>query len=158
MKTIEEEIWDYIDGNVTAEEKQSIAAKIASNTDYHSCFQELSKLNALMAADGLEEASMSFSRNVMDAVALEIAPKALKTKVNKNIILGIAAFFILSLLAILVYAFANSDTSGFQMPAYTSNFEWSSYFTPMFLKVFLFFDATLALLYFDRLLRRKNAL
>lgn len=158
MKTIDEEIWDYIDGNCTAEEQQSIAAKIAANADYARCFQELSKLNALMTTEDLEEPSMSFSRNVMEAVALEIAPKALKTKVNNKIILGIAAFFILSLLAILVYAFANSDSSGFKMQTLTTGFHLSRYITPMFLKIFLFFDVTLALLYFDRLLRRKNAL
>jgi anti-sigma factor RsiW len=158
MKTIEEEIWDYIDGNGTAEEQQSVAAKIEENADYSRCFQELSKLNALMTSGQLEEPSMSFTRNVMDAVALEIAPKALQTRVNNKIILGIAAFFILSLLAILVYAFANSDVSGFTMQTYNTNFHISSYITPTFLKIFLFFDVTLALLYFDRLLRRKNAL
>jgi hypothetical protein len=158
MKTIEEEIWAYIDGNGTAEELQSIAKKIAADADYSQCFQELSKLNALMLADQLEEPSMSFSRNVMEAVAHEIAPKTLQTKVNHKIIMGIAAFFMLSLLAILIYAFANSDVSGFTMPTYNTNFHLSSYITPTFLKIFLFFDVTLALLYFDRLLRRKNAL
>ena len=157
MKTIDEEIWAYIDGSCNAAESQRIAEKIATDDNYAVAFQELSKLNDLMAADELEEPSMSFSRNVMEAVALEIAPKKLTTKVNNKIIYSIAAFFILSIAAIFVYAFANSTPSGteFTMPAVSFKMDLSQMLSPLYMKIFLMFDLALLLLYMDRLIRRK---
>lgn len=158
MKTIDEEIWAYIDGSCSAEESQAIAGKIATNKAYAVTYQELSKLNELMGSEDLEEPSMSFSRNVMEAVALEMAPKRLKTRVDNKIIFGIAGFFVLSLLAILVYAFANAESgiSTAELPKFNLTFNPGNYITPSFLKGFLFFDLLLALLYMDRLLRRRN--
>jgi hypothetical protein len=159
MKTIEEEIWTYMDGTCNPREKESIAVKIATDNNYAVTYKELLKLNELLASNDLEEPSMSFSRNVMEAVALEVAPKKLKTKVDNRIILGIGAFFSLSLLSILVYAIAASDISAsdFQMPRMNLNINFSQFLTPGLIKIFLFFDLMLALVYFDRLLRRKNS-
>jgi len=101
---------------------------------------------------------MSFSRNVMDAVALEIAPKKLSTRVNNNIIYGIAAFFILSLAAIFVYVLANSTypaQSAFKLPEASFSFNMREMLSPLSMKIFLMVDLALALLYMDRLLRRK---
>jgi hypothetical protein len=157
MKTIDEEIWAYIDGSCSASESQRVAEKIASDDNYALAFQELSKLNALMASDELEEPSMSFSRNVMDAVAQEIAPKKLTTRVNNTIIYGIAAFFILSLSAIFIYILANSSSSAseFRMPTANFSFDLSHILSPLSMKIFLMVDLALALVYMDRLLRRK---
>ena len=157
MKTIDEEIWDYIDGSCDAAESERIAAKIATDERYASSYQELMKLNTLMAADDLEEPSMSFSRNVMEAVALEIAPKKLTTKVNNKIIYSIAAFFILSIAAIFVYALANSTPGGteFTMPVVSFKMDLSQMLSPLYMKIFLMFDLALLLLYMDRLIRRK---
>jgi len=159
MKTIDEEIWAYIDGSCDALERTRIAEKIATDESYALAFQELSKLNELMASEELEEPSMSFSRNVMDAVAQEIAPKKLNTKVNNGIIYGIAAFFLLSLSAIFIYVVANSSptvsTAEFKLPSPAFNFDLSEVLSPLSMKIFLMVDLTLALLYMDRLLRRK---
>ena len=157
MKTIDEEIWDYIDGSCDAAESDRIAAKIATDDRYASSYQELLKLNALMAADDLEEPSMSFSRNVMDAVALEIAPKKLTTKVNSKIIYSIAAFFIFSIAAIFFYVLANISPGGseFKMPTASIRMDLSQLLSPVSMKIFLMVDLALALLYLDRLIRRK---
>lgn len=157
MKTIDEEIWDYIDGSCDAAESERITAKIATDERYARSYQELVKLNTMMAADELDEPSMSFSRNVMDAVALEIAPKKLTTRVNNKIIYSIAAFFILSIVAIFVYVLANSTPSGteFKMPSLSLRFDLSQMLSPLYMKIFLMFDLTLLLLYMDRLIRRK---
>lgn len=158
MKTIDEEIWAYIDGSCAASESQRIAEKIATDDTYSVAFQELSKLHELMASEELEEPSMSFSRNVMDAVALEIAPKKLTTRVNSYIIYGIAAFFLLSLSAIFIYVLANSTgpaVDDFKLPSTTFSFNLTEMLSPLSMKIFLMVDLALALLYMDRLLRRK---
>lgn len=159
MKTIDEEIWVYIDRSCDASERLRIAEKIATDDNYAAAFQELSKLNALMASEELEEPSMSFSRNVMDAVAQEIAPKKLSTKVNQNIIYGIGGFFMLSIAAIFIYILANSGSSsggsGLKLPSPTFNFDLSQMLSPLSMRIFLMVDVALALVYMDRLLRRN---
>ncbi len=157
MKTIDEQIWAYIDGSCNASESQHMAEKIATDEHYAKAYQELLKLNELLMTDTLDEPSMSFSRNVMDAVALEMAPKKLTTRVNNNIIYGIAGFFIVSIAAIFIYILANSTGSGmgFSMPAPTFSLDLSGMFSPLAMKIFLIFDVALALIYLDRLLRRK---
>ena len=157
MKTIDEEIWAYIDGSCDAAEIERIDTMISTDERYRKSYQELMQLNQLMVSDELEEPSMSFNRNVMEAVALEIAPKKLTTKVNNGIIYSIAAFFILSITAILVYVLANSRLGGteFKLPNLSHNLDLSQLLNPLSMKIFLMFDLVLLLLYMDRLIRRK---
>ena len=160
MITIEEEIWDYIDGNSSQEQQLAVEAKIASDPVYSSLYQELLEINKEMSGMGLEEPSMSFTRNVMEQVKLEIAPVSMKTKVDKRIIYSISAFFICSILAIVGYIIANSDFS-FQ-PLKLNHFfssaqlDFGKYITPTFIKVFLFVDVLLAFAYLDSFMRRKR--
>ena len=82
MKSIDEEIWDYIDGTISESQKADIEAKIAGNPDYKAVYNDLIEINRMMHATEFEEPSMSFTRNVMEQVKLELAPVALKTKVK----------------------------------------------------------------------------
>ena len=161
MITMEEEIWDYIDGNSSPEKALSVQAKIASDPAYGSLYEELLAINYQMNGLQLEEPSMSFSRNVMEQVKLEIAPVSLKTKVDTRIIYGIAAFFICFILSILGYILSNSTFNftdikfnmGFQM----EHIDFGKYVTPASIKIFLFVDLLLALAFIDSYLRRRRA-
>ena len=68
MNTIEEQLWNYIDGNCTPVERLEIEAKLAVNVQYYSMYQELLKVNEELNALDFEEPSMSFTRNVMEKV------------------------------------------------------------------------------------------
>jgi len=116
------------------------------------------EMDALLKSMELEEPSMSFSRNVMEQVALETAPVALKTKVNKQVIYSIAAFFAACMLGIFVYALTNSSF----------DYSWSKIeldlgkvtdkiTSSQFLKLFLMLDAVIALIWLDSVLRRRLA-
>ena len=152
MTTIEEQIWDYIDGIGSAEYISEIEDKIASDEAYKAIYQELSALHQQIGDISLEEPSMSFSRNVMEMVSLEIAPASLKTKVDKRIIYGVSAFFIIAIAAIFIYALSQLQFTG---PKVTLTFNLTSYMTPTLFKGFLFADMIIGLLYLDRLLRKK---
>lgn len=157
MITMEEEIWDYIDGKCTAEQIIAIEIKIASDPAYRSLYEEFLSVHQQMDSLELDEPSMSFTRNVMEQVKLEIPPVALKTKVDTRIIYGIAAFFGLSLLALTVYVISNLN---FTMPAVnmqTESLDFSKYLTPTFIKVFILIDIILGLIYLDSVFRRKKA-
>lgn len=159
MKTIEEEIWEYIDGVCDPAQCLELKAKIDSDPLYHKTYAELMQVHELISAEELDEPSMSFTRNVMEQVNVEIAPVALKTKVDHRIIYAIGGFFILSILAIFIYAIMNSTYSmpEFKMPQWNFNMAMSAEATSLSMKVFLFLDLVLALIYFDRYIRRVLA-
>jgi anti-sigma factor RsiW len=159
MKTIDEEIWDYLDGGLTADQTAEISAKIDSDPAYQQAYTELQEVHQLMKGAELEEPSMSFTRNVMDQVKLEIAPIALKTKVSKTIIYSIAAFFLLSIMALMVYTIANSTLSDetFKVPSLKLPVNTQEFITPTSIRIFFFVDIVLALIYLDSFLRRKKA-
>jgi hypothetical protein len=112
------------------------------------------ELTAMLNSMELEEPSMSFTRNVMEKVELEIKPVALKTKVDQRIINSIAAIFVLAILAVVAYAIANSKFTYTMTQVHLKLNVDKDYFSA-FIKVFLGIDLIIALLYFDRLLRRS---
>ncbi|MES2417758.1 MAG: hypothetical protein V4541_06195 [Bacteroidota bacterium] len=157
MNTIEEQLWNYIDGHCTAAEKLEIEAILAINPQYHKVYEELMAVHQELGKLDFEEPSMSFSRNVMEQVNLELKPVALKTKVDNRIIYSIGAFFVLSLLCIFGYALATSDLK-FDFGAAKINipFKVDQLVNHTSLMIFLFVDVVLALIYFDSFLRKRN--
>ncbi|WP_316786031.1 hypothetical protein [Pedobacter frigiditerrae] len=155
MNTIEEQLWNYIDGICTAEEKIDIEHKIAVNIQYHTTYQELLAVHNELNKIDFEEPSMSFTRNVMEKVNLELKPVALKTKIDNRIIYSIGAFFALSIIGIFIYAIAKSNaTFDFKMP--TINFDAGKYVNATTIQVFVLVDVALGLLYLDSFLRKRN--
>ena len=155
MNTIEEQLWNYIDGNCTDEEKAQIEAKLSINSQFQQTYQELLAVNSELNKLDFEEPSMSFTRNVMEQVNLELKPVALKTKVDNRIIYSIMGFFILAMLAIFGYVIAMSDLS-FASPLAKINFQFDieKIINPTFFKVFLMIDVVLILIFIDSYFRK----
>jgi hypothetical protein len=159
MNNLEEKLWNYIDGNCTPDEYQAISAQIASNEVYNYKYQELLSLNSEFSAMDLDEPAMAFTYNVIEAIRTEEAKKPLKAAVNKRIIISIAVFFTLTILALLAYTFANIDWAGQRVPTLTTDYklpEIKSFITKPVIQGFFFFDTILALFLFDAYLRRKK--
>ena len=157
MNTIEEQLWNYIDGNCTPEEQAEIAVKLTVDHHYYTTYQELLKVNDELNKLDFEEPSMSFTRNVMEKVNLELKPVALKTKVDNRIIYSIGGFFTLVLVSIFVYALATSNFDyKLDLPKMSYSFEPGKYINHTSLQIFLFFDVVLALIYLDGVLRKRN--
>lgn len=152
MTTIEEQIWDYIDGIGSVGYRLEIERKIASDEAYKALYQELLALNQQIGEISLDEPSLSFSRNVMEMVKLEIAPVSMKTKVDTRIIYTISAFFIVAITAIFIYVLSQLH---FTAPKIDVAVNLTSYLTPNLIRGFLFIDVVIGLLYLDRLLRKK---
>ncbi|UKT63485.1 anti-sigma factor family protein [Pedobacter mucosus] len=156
MNTIEEQLWDYIDGNLSETEAGVIEAEILNNVEFKAKYEELSKLNLAFQKLDLDEPSMSFTRNIMENIALLPAPVAMKTKVDTRIIYSIGGFFILSLLALFGYTVydANLSWSSFNV-AQKFTLEIDHLITPLTTNVFLFMDLILCLVLMDYVLRKK---
>lgn len=155
MNQIEEQLWNYIDGNCTAEELAHIKARLLVDEQYQKVYEELLAVNKALTQLDFEEPSMSFSRNVMEQVNLEIKPVALKTKVDNRIVYSIMAFFLLPMLSILAYVISQSDVN-FSPSLLKTNFQFDTekILTPTFIKVFFITDVILLLLFIDSYFRK----
>lgn len=162
MNSIEEKLWNYIDGSCTAEEKQAIAILIAKDEVYMRKYHELLKLNEEFTSMELDEPSMAFTYNVMETIRTQHAQQPLKAAINKRIILGIAIFFIVTIAALVMFALSSVNwhtaDNSIKVPEQLSVNHVTSFFTGPVIKGFLFFDVVIGLFLLDTYLRRKSVL
>ena len=159
MNLIEQRIWDYLDGTVTAQQRELTEQLIKSDPLYRQVYDECKSFNNLVSAIDQEEPSMGFSRNVMERINLEPVPATLKSLIDKRIIFGIAAFFlftITALLGVLFYHIDWSQTAGFKMPEFMMpSIDTGKYLNRSYLNIFLFIDIIIGLYLFDGFLRKR---
>lgn len=155
---MEARIWAYIDG--LSEEKNFIEQLIAENAEWRAKYHELLEFNQLLHATELEQPSMRFTKNVMEEISrMQIAP-ATKEYINKNIIRGIAAFFITVIVGFLVYGFSQIDWSA----GNTTNpvgidfaqVDYSRMLNNTFVNMFMMLNIILGLMLLDRYLSSKK--
>lgn len=159
---MEEKIWGYIDGTSLKEEVAFVEQMITTDAVWRAKYSELKEINQLLKADmQLEQPSMRFSMNVMDQLnGLQPAP-ATKQYINKTIIRSIALFFIVTILAFLVYGFTLIDWSSttssgnnYQLPSLS--FDYKSILSSTWINVVLMLNVVMGLLYLDSYLRRRK--
>src|ERR1044072_6412854 len=110
---IEERLWEYIDGICSAEDRLFIDELIATNQDWKTKYQELLELQNLLSNQlQLDEPSMRFTQNIMEAISKHHIAPAAKTYINKRIIWGIFSFFICTIIGFLIAAFAQVHWTG----------------------------------------------
>jgi hypothetical protein len=160
MNTIEEKLWNYIDGTCSHEERKAIDVLIAEDEVYRRKYEELLALNQEFSKMDPDEPSMAFTYNVMEAIRAEHAQQPLKAGINKRIIKGISGFFIVSIALMLILAISNVHAGpanisvhppdGLRLP------DIKNFLGKPVLEGFLFFDIVLGLFLCDAWLRRKN--
>lgn len=162
---IEMLLWEYVDGTCNEADRQRISILIAGDAAWKRKYEELSALHAGIADHlQLEQPSMRFTKNVMEAVAATHIAPATKQYINKSIIRGIAAFFIIGITALLGYAFATADwsvssTSTIVMPKMNlSQFHIDKYLNSSTFSAIIAINVLLALVLLDSYLRRKRDL
>jgi hypothetical protein len=138
---------------------------LASDREWQEKYHELLDVHELMQSSELEEPSLRFSKNVMEEIArLHIAP-ATRTYINKNIIRGIAIFFITVIAGFLVYGFGQLDwtSSGSgSVPSVNINkvdltrLDLSKFFNNTYMNIFMMINVVLGLFLFDRYLANKR--
>jgi len=159
--TIEERLWEYIDGMATPEERTVIDQLIEADAEWRVKYGELLEAHQMMQASELEEPSMRFTKNVMEEIALlQIAPAA-KTYINKKIIWGIAIFFITMIVGFLIYGigqvqWSSGSSSSSPIPIDLSNIDFSKMFNNTYINIFMMMNMILGLFLFDRYLANKR--
>jgi hypothetical protein len=157
---IEERLWDYIDGTADNQERTFIEQLIQSNQEWKSKHAELLEIHQLMHAHmDLEEPSMRFRQNVMEAIAREHIAPATKSYINNKIIWGLGGFFITMLAGLFVYSFAQvnwSNTSGESTLINMDRFDWNRVFNNTYTNIFIMVNVVLGLMLLDMYLNNKK--
>ncbi len=160
MNTIDEKLWDYIDGNCSEEEKKTIETLIAQNDAYRHQYEQILILNQQFSKIELDEPPMAFTYNIMESIRAEQAQIPLKAKVDKRIIRGISIFFVLTILALLIFSLSMIHLSpvhfSTHLPDKLTMPEIGKYFNNSVLKGFLFLDTVLGLYLLDKYLHKKT--
>jgi hypothetical protein len=159
QRTIEERLWDFIDGASAVDEKSNIERLLESNFEWKAKYHELLEVHQLIQSSELEEPSMRFSKNVMDQIAkLHIAP-ATKTYINKKIIRGIGIFFILLVAGFLVYGFGQVNWSTKGDDSFLENINkvnFNKFFSNTWVNAFMIINVVLGLFLLDNYLSNKR--
>ena len=160
MNTIEEKLWNYIDGTCPDEERKAIDILIAQDEVYRRKYEELLALNKEFSKMETDDPPMAFTYNVMEAIRAEHAQQPLKAGINKRIIKGISGFFIVSIALLLILAISNvhigTANISVHLPDSLRLPDIKNYLSKPILEGFLFFDIVLGLFLFDAWLRRKS--
>ena len=108
---MEESLWNFIDGTISASEKIVVEKLLQTDADWKAKYGELLQVNELLQSSELEAPSLRFSKNVMEQISkLHIAP-ATKSYINKKVIWGIGLFFNTMIVGFLIYGIGQIDFS-----------------------------------------------
>src|SRR6187431_2609708 len=162
QQNIEQQLWSYIDGLSSNEERSAIQTLIETNLEWKNKYQELIGMHQLLNATELEQPSMRFTKNVMEEIAkLHIAP-ATKNYINKKIIWGIAGFFFTLIGVFLIYGFSQVEWTSGTASKYSidlsrlSQVDYSKIFNNNFVNGFMMLNVLLGLVLLDRVLANKR--
>lgn len=161
-QNIEQQLWEYIDGISSREERTAIEKLLQNNFEWKNKYHELLEVHQLMNAAELEHPSMRFTKNVMETIAqYQIAPAA-KKYINKRIIWGIAGFFFTLMVVFLIYGFAQVEWTSSTDSQYSvdlselSEVDYSKIFNNTFVNIFMMVNVLLGLVLLDRVLANKR--
>jgi anti-sigma factor RsiW len=168
QRQMDERLWDLIDGLCPPEERSAVEGLIASHREWQLRYKELLEVHETLSGAELEEPSLRFTRNVMDEIArYQVAP-ATKSYINKNIVRGLAAFFLVLIAGLLIWCLGQfhwraSGTSSPLIAQYSQElqehldkFDWSKLFNNTYLQLFLMVNVILGLIFLDKVLQRRR--
>jgi len=161
-QNIEQQLWEYIDGISSNEERSAIEKLLQSNLEWKNKYHELLEVHQLMNTAELEQPSLRFTKNVMEKIAqYHIAP-ATKNYINKKIIWGIAGFFFTLIAIFLIYGLSQVEWTSATDSRLSidlsrlSEVDYSKIFNNNFVNGFMMVNVLLGLVLLDRVLANKR--
>jgi hypothetical protein len=164
-KEIEQRIWEYIDGHCSLAEKAAIDQHLAENPVWRSKYAELMSVHEMLQKEELEMPSMRFTKNVMEEISRYHVAPATKNYINKNVIRGITAFFLVMIAGLFIYFVGqihwSGNSTGTLLPAYSldaNKLNWSKLLNNTYVNIFIGINIILGLILLDKYMQgRKNA-
>jgi hypothetical protein len=161
---IEQHIWDYIDGICSDGEKALVMKQLAENPDWQSKYSELMGIHELLEIQELDMPSLRFTKNVMEEIVRHQVAPATKSYINKNMIRGIMAFFLIMIAGFFVYFIGqlhwNGSSSNDILPESldANKMNWSKLLNHSYINIFIGISAILGLILVDKYVQtRRNS-
>ena len=160
---MEKLIWEYIDGLGDETVKADTLKHISEDPVWHSKYTELMNIHEMLQKEDLEVPSLRFTKNIMEEIAqLHVAP-ATKNYINKNVIRGFAAFFLIMIGGLFIYFIGqihwSSNSTGSLVPSYSLNankINWSFLLNNTYVNIFIGINVILGLILIDKYMQRKK--
>ncbi len=160
---MEKLIWEYIDGQCNQAVKDLVSRHLEEDPAWRSKFNELMNIHEMLQKEELEMPSLRFTKNVMEEISkFHVAP-ATKNYINKNVIRGIAAFFLAMIVGLFIYFIAQihwSTNSTYNLiPSYsldTNKLNWSKLLNNTYVNIFMGINIILALILVDKYMQGKK--
>ena len=156
QQNMEERLWEYIDGACPAEDRLFIEQLIADNQEWRTKYQELLELQDLMAHHlELDEPSMRFTQNIMEAISKEHIAPAAKTYINKRIVWGVG--LLIAGIAQVNWSAGGTDNSLINLNKINlDKIDTSKFFNNTYTSIFMMINVVLGLVFFDLYLNRRK--
>jgi hypothetical protein len=162
---MEQRIWEYIDGHCSPDQKAFVRERLVEDPVWKNKYAELMGIHELLQKEELEMPSLRFTKNVMEEIAqYQVAP-ATKNYINKNVIRGITAFFLIMIAGLFIYFVGqvhwNGSSTGHLFPAYSldaSKLNWGKMLNNTYVNIFVGINVILGLILLDKYMQgKKNA-
>jgi hypothetical protein len=108
-KSIEERLWEYIDGTSSVTENHIIEKFLKDDEEWKHLYEELLEIGQKIKFSEPEKPSLRFTQNIMDKISASHSLPSENKYINKKIIWAISVFIITLISAFLVYGFAQVD-------------------------------------------------
>jgi hypothetical protein len=160
---MEQRIWEYIDGHCSPAEKALISKNLAENPAWQSKYTELMGIHVLLQSEEPDMPSLRFTKNVMEEISrYQVAP-ATRNYINKNVIRGITAFFLVMIIGLLIYFVGqirwSGNSSDSLLPKYNldaGKLNWGKLLNNTYLNIFIGINVILGLILADKFMQEKK--
>ena len=160
---MEERLWDFIDGMSDPDEQSLVRRLLAEDNAWQQRYQELMAVDEAMQHHELDAPPLRFTKNVMEQIALFHVAPATKTYINKNVIRGITAFFLIMIIGLLIYFFGQfhwtSTSTDNLVPQYSidaNKLNWGKALNNTYVNVFILINVILGFILLDKYLQNKK--
>lgn len=156
-------LWEYIDGKSSTDEKAVIDLLLAENQVWQSKFEELTAVHTILREEELDMPSLRFTKKVMEEIAkYQVAP-ATKDYINKNLVRGIAAFFMVMITGLLIYVISHLHWTVYSSDKFPQKYHfdvdklnWGKMLNNTYVNIFMGINVILALILVDRYVQGKK--
>jgi hypothetical protein len=162
-ENMEERLWDFIDGTGAPEEQARVRKLISSDPAWERRYSDLMKVEEAMRLQELDAPSLRFTKNVMEQIARYHVAPATKNYINKNVIRGITAFFLILITGILIYFFGQFHWSATPtdnlVPQYNidaGRLNWGKALNNTYVNVFILINVVLGFVLLDKFLQNRK--
>jgi hypothetical protein len=167
-KTMDQEmeklIWEFIDDHCGPDERAVVMRHIAEDLAWRNRYIELMRIHEMLHKEELDMPSLRFTKNIMEEIARYKVAPATKNYIDKNVIRGVAAFFLVMIAGLFIYFvgqihWSNQATSNL-IPTYNleaNKINWGKLINNTYVNIFIGINAILGLILIDKYMRgRRN--